>query len=106
MSYTLLDAIRDEIKFQQEQVELAENSTPKRVIAIGIHDEIKRAFSRILERYEDGFEHYIGIKNGNPAIQRRQTTKHLERDFESVKEAKDNLDTVIGLVKEKKNDSV
>ena len=54
---------------------------------------------RILNRYEKGYEYYMGMHEGMPRLKHRQTTRHLEREYPSVAKAKQNLDTVVDLTK-------
>lgn len=99
-SYTLLDAIREEIKtleeleaiYKKDKVWITENIVARQ----------RYSLERILNRFEKGFDYYLGVnKEGNPQMKVRRTTRHLERKYPAVAKAKSNLDTVVNLAKGK-----
>jgi len=101
--YSLLDAIRDEIKTLKELEEVYKNDDKwiLESMVIGQH----RSLTRILNRYEQGHEYYLGVKDGKPQLMFRKTTRHLEREFPAVARAKQNLDTVVALVKDEADET-
>ena len=101
--YSLLDAIRDEIKTLKELEEIY-NKDDKWILKAIVVGQ-KRTLDRILNRYEKGHEYYMGVKDGQPQLMYRQTTRHLERDFPAVARAKQNLDTVVSLVKDQSDET-
>lgn len=93
--YTLLDAIREEKDFLLEMEKYYtkhENSFSARLCR-----DISESHYRILQRFENGREYYLGVKNGETKIMNRQTTKHLEREYPAVAKAKAALNTVVSL---------
>lgn len=96
-SYTLLDAIREEQDLLCE-LEKIYRKEEKRLLAADCRDNA-RMLGRILNRYEKGYEYYMGVKEGKPQLLYRQGTRHLEREYPGVARAKQNLDTVVGLTK-------
>lgn len=99
--YSLLDAIRDEIKTLKdlEEVYNKDDSWILKAVVVGQ----QRTLNRILNRYEKGYEYYMGVKDGKPQLMYRQTTRHLEREFPAVARAKQNLDTIVAIVKDDNN---
>lgn len=99
--YSLLDAMRDEIKTLKDLEEIynKDNNWILKAVVVGQ----QRTLSRILNRYEKGHEYYMGVKDGQPQLMYRQTTRHLEREFPAVARAKQNLDTVVAIVKDDNN---
>jgi len=97
--YTLLEAIRDERDTLLELKKTYEE-LDKRLLAASVRDSA-RMLDRILNRYEKGYEYYMGIDEGQPRLKHRQTTRHLEREYPAVAKAKRNLDIVTDLVKGK-----
>ena len=95
--YTLLDAIREEIDTLKE-LEAVFRKQEKRLAEADV-DFQRRSLTRILNRFEKGYEYYMGVHKGEPQLQYRQGTRHLEREYPAVAEAKAHLDTVTGLVK-------
>jgi len=100
-SYTLLDAMREEVKFLHELQTNCEKTN--RGLLAAQYREQNRMLSRILNRFENGKDYYLGVKDGETMIMQRQTTRHLEREYPAVATAKRNLDTVVDLTKGKDN---
>ena len=101
-TYTLLDAMREEIETLKELEAVFEKD--KKWILVAAYKAQHRSLQRIVDRFEKGHEYYMGInKEGNPQLKLRQTTRHLEREYPSVAKAKRNLDTVVDLTKGKDN---
>lgn len=101
-TYTLLDAMRDEVDTLKE-LETVYQKQKKGFVLTGVATQ-RRSIERILNRYEKGHEYYMGInKQGNPQLQYRQGTRHLEREYPGVAQAKQNLDTVVELTKGNKD---
>ena len=98
--YTLLDAMHEEIDTLKELETVVEKE--KKFLLAADYRGQHRSLQRILNRFEKGHEYYMGInKDGDPQLQYRQTTRHLEREYPSVAKAKQNLDTVVNLTKGK-----
>lgn len=98
--YTLLDAIREEIKTLEELEAIYKKDD--KWIAENIVASQRYSLERILNRFEKGFDYYLGVnKEGNPQMKVRQTTRHLEREYPAVAKAKANLDIVVDLSKGK-----
>jgi ABC-type thiamine transport system ATPase subunit len=96
--YTLLDAMREEIDTLTEMENVSEKQN-KLLLASSYRNQA-RSLQRIVNRFEKGREYYMGIdKEGNPQLKYRQGTRHLEREYPAVAEAKRNFDVVTGLVK-------
>ena len=95
--YTLLDAMREEMDFLIELKKLSDKEEKNILSPHYVHQH--GMLKRILNRFENGKEYYLGVKNGETYIMNRQTTKHLEREYPSVAKAKRNLDIVTDLVK-------
>jgi hypothetical protein len=96
--YTLLDAMREEIDTLKELEAVVEKE--KKLLLAADYRGQRRSLERILNRYEKGYEYYMGIdKEGDPQLQYRQGTRHLEREYPAVAKAKRNLDIVTDLVK-------
>jgi hypothetical protein len=96
--YSLIDAIREE-KALLEELESVHRSENSHLLAAAARDNA-RMLSRILDRYEQGYEYYMGVKDGKPQLRRRQTTRHLEREYPAVARARQNLNTVVDIVKD------
>lgn len=97
MTYTLLDAIREEIDTLKE---LEAVYRKEESLLTGIVLSQRRSLQRIVNRFENGHEYYIGVNSeGNTLLKYRQTTRHLEREYPAVAKAKQNLDTIVSLTK-------
>lgn len=101
--YTLLDSIKDEIKTLKE-LEQVYNKNDKWILESIVIGQ-SRSLQRILNRYEEGHEYYMGVKDGEPQLMYRKTTRHLEREFPAVARAKQNLDTIVAIVKDDANEN-
>lgn len=105
--FTLLDAIREETSLLDEFVKYYDELKKKDDSSLNLRGivmrdswvEQRRSLHRILERYENGFEYSLGIKDGKPILNKNQTTRHLERDVPAVAKAKRNLDVLVGISK-------
>ena len=102
-AYELLDSIRDEIDTLKELEKVYDKDDAWIFKAVVIGQQ--RSLRRILNRYEKGHEYYMGVKDGKPQLMYRQTTRHLEREFPAVARAKQNLDTVVAIVKDDANEN-
>ena len=101
-TYTLLDAMREEIDTLKELETVYKKE--EKWLAQGDVISQRRSLERILNRFEKGHEYYMGIdKEGNPRLRYSQGTRHLEREYPSVAKAKRNLNTVVDLTKGKGN---
>jgi hypothetical protein len=101
-TYTLLDAMREEVDTLKELEIVYEKQ--EKWLAKGDVVTQRRSLERILNRFEKGYEYYMGInKEGSPQLQYRQTTRHLEREYPAVAKAKRNLDIVVTLTKGQDN---
>lgn len=96
-TYTLLDAMREEIDFLSELKKLSDKEK-KHLLSANYRDQ-RDSLKRIVNRFENGKEYYLGVKDGETYIMNRQGTRHLEREYPAVAEAKAHLDTVTDLVK-------
>ena len=97
MSYSLLDAMREEIDTLKE-LELVYRKDNN--LLAGITASQRRSLQRIVNRFEKGYEYSMGInKEGDLQLKYRQGTRHLEREYPAVANAKRNLDTVTNIVK-------
>ena len=92
-TYTLLDAMREEIDFLSELKKLSDKEE-KFLLSARLS-----SLKRIVNRFENGNKYYLGINDGETYVMTRQTTGHLEREYPAVAKAKRNLDTVTDLVK-------
>lgn len=100
--YTLLDAMREEIDTLKEFQSLYEKQN--KWLLVASYRSQARSLQRIVNRFEKGHEYYMGInKNGEPQLQLRQGTRHLEREYPAVARAKQNLDTMVNLTKGQDN---
>lgn len=102
--YTLLDAMREEIDFLKECQALSDKDD--KWLLSAMYREQRSSLNRIVNRFEKGYEYYIGVSNGKPGINKRQTTRHLEREYPAVAKAKRNLDLVTDIVKGNDNGTV
>lgn len=97
-TYTLLDAFREEIETMKE-LEAVYTKEEKHLLA-GDYARNRRSLERILNRFEKGYEYYMGIdKEGNAQLKYRQTDKHLVREYPALQAAKENYDIVKEMVK-------
>lgn len=95
MTYTLLDAIREEIDTLKE---LEAVYRKEESLLTGVVLSHRRSLQRIVNRFENGHEYYMGVNSeGNAQLKYRQTTRHLEREYPAVAKAKQNLDTIVSL---------
>jgi hypothetical protein len=95
--YSLLDAMREEIDTLKELESIYRKDNN---LLTGIIASQRRSLQRIVNRFEKGYEyHWIVNKEGNPELSYRQGTRHLEREYPAVANAKRNLDTVTNIVK-------
>lgn len=98
--YTLLDAMREEIDTLKELqiVYQKQNATLNDAVV----RTIRRSLERIVLRFENGHEYYMGINaDGDPRLKYNVGTRHLEREYPAVAKAKNNLNTVVNLTKGK-----
>jgi len=93
--YLLIDAIQEESDLLKE-IEIYYNNKDKSLLS-AITREQRFSLERIINRYNNGKEYSLTVRNGKTVLDSRQTTRHLEREFPSVAKAKQNLDTVVGL---------
>ena len=93
--YTLLDAMREEIDTLKELEDVFEKR--EKWILVTFYREQHRSLDRILNRFEKGYEYYMGVHEGNPQLMFRRGTRHLEREYPAVAEAKAHLDTLTAL---------
>lgn len=101
-TYTLLDAMREEIDTLKE-LEVVYEKDKNWIVRTAVATQY-RSLQRVLDRFEKGYEYYMGInKQGDPQLQYRQGTRHLEREYPAVAKAKRNLDAVVDLTKGKDN---
>lgn len=100
--YTLLDAMREEID-TLKKLEVVYEKDQHWILRTAVAAQY-RSLQRVLNRFEKGYEYYMGVsKEGDPQLQHRQTTRHLEREYPAVAKAKRNLDTLVDLTKGKDN---
>lgn len=96
--YTILDAMREEIETLKE-LETVYRKQEKTFLERDMVLQ-RRSLERIINRFEKGYEYYMGInKDGDPQLQIRQTDKHLLREYPALQSAKENYDTVKNMVK-------
>ena len=93
--YLLIDAIQEETELLKEIELFYENKNKEFLSAIA--REQRFSLERIVDRYSNGKEYSLTVKNGKTIIDTRRTTRHLEREYPSVAKAKQNLNTVVGL---------
>ena len=99
MPYTLLDAIREEADLLDQYVKYYDELQKKDKDALSLRDIMQRdtwkhqkhSYLRIVERFENGADYNIGIKDGKTTLIKTQTTRHLEREYPEVAEAKAEL---------------
>ena len=100
--YTLLDAMREEINTLKELESVYKKD---KNLLTGIVASQRRSLQRVVNRFEKGYEYYWGVdKEGEPQLQSRQGTRHIEREYPSIARAKQNLDIVVDLTKGRDND--
>ena len=96
-TYTLLDAMREEIDTLKELESIYKKD---KNLLTGVIAAQRRSLQRVVNRFEKGHEYYWGVnKEGEPQLQYRQGTRHLEREYPAVAKAKQNLDIITDLVK-------
>lgn len=103
MSYTILDAISEETELLDQYIKYYDELQNKDKDALSLRDIMQRdtwksqrqSYIRIVERFEKGFEYSLIMKDGKPALSKTQTTRHLEREYPEIAEAKANLDSVV-----------
>jgi len=93
--YSLLDAIREEKLLLDEFTKYYKNAS----IMQRIVEENSQMLNRILNRFDKGYEYYIGMQDGNSVLKYRKGTSHLEREYPAVAKAKHNLEIVTAIVK-------
>ena len=93
--YSIVDAIQEETELLKEIELFYENKNKKFLSAMA--REQRSSLERIVNRYNDGKEYSLTVRNGKTVLDSRQTTRHLEREYPSVAKAKQNLNTVVGL---------
>ena len=103
-TYTLLDAMREEMAFLKELKAISDKED--KWLLSAIYTRQRASLGRIVNRFENGKEYYLGVKDGETYIMTRQTTQHLEREYPAVAKAKRNLDLVTDIVKGKDDASV
>lgn len=97
-TYTLLDAIREEIETLKELETIYEKE--EKFLLASDYQRQQRILQRIVNRFEKGYEYYMGMNSeGNPQLKYRQTDKHLLREYPALREAKENYDIVKEIVK-------
>jgi hypothetical protein len=97
-TYTLLDAMREEIATLKELEAVYEKQ--EKFLLLSDYQTQRRSLERIVNRFEKGYEYYMGISNeGNAQLKYRQTDKHLLREYPALREAKQNYDIVKEIVK-------
>jgi len=103
MSYTILDAISEETELLDQYIKYYDELQKKDKDALSLRDIIQRdtwrsqrlSYIRIVERFDKGFEYSLGMKDGKLTLVKTQTTRHLEREYPEIAEAKANLDSVV-----------
>lgn len=96
--YTLLDAMREEIETLKELETVYDKQ--KKWLNKGDMVAQRRSLERIVNRFEKGYEYYMGInKDGEPQLQKRQTDRHLLREYPALQDAKDKYDFLKKMVK-------
>jgi hypothetical protein len=96
--YTLLDAMREEIDTIKELETIYEKQ--EKFLLLSDYQRQRRSLERIVNRFEKGFEYYMGIDSeGNAQLKYRQTDKHLLREYPALQAAKENYDVVKNMVK-------
>ncbi len=97
-TYTLVDAMREEVDTLKELETIYEKE--EKFLLVSDYRVQRRSLERILNRFEKGYEYYMGISSeGNPQLKYRQTDKHLLREYPALREAKENYDIVKEIVK-------
>jgi hypothetical protein len=97
-TYTLLDAMREEIDTLKELETIYEKE--EKFLLVSDYRVQRRSLERIVNRFEKGYEYYMGINSeGNAQLKYRQTDKHLLREYPALREAKENYDIVKEIVK-------
>jgi hypothetical protein len=103
MSYTLFDAIREEADLLDQYIKYYDELQNKDKDALSLRDIMQRdtwrsqksSYQRIVNRFENGVDFNLGIKDGKTTLIKTQTTRHLEREYPEITEAKANLDSVV-----------
>ncbi len=96
--YTIIDAMREEVDTLKELETIYEKE--EKFLLLSDYQRQRRSLERILNRFEKGYEYYMGINNeGNAQLKYRQTDKHLLREYPALREAKENYDIVKEIVK-------
>ena len=97
MPYTMVDAIRDEIKLLKELE--AYMGKEKKTITEGIFHEQHLSYNRLLQRLENGREYNLVLRNGTPIIEYTKTNrKTLEEEYPALKNAAEKYDLIKNLV--------
>ena len=95
-TYTLLDAMREEIDALKELESVYKKD---KNLLTGVVASQRRSLQRVVNRFEKGYEYYMGVHEGEPQLKYRRGTRHLEREYPAVAKAKRNLDIVTDLAK-------
>ncbi len=99
MPYTIIDAIKDEIKFLTTLEKVEENE--KHTFAAAIAAQQKASLRRILRRFDSGYEYEItrDTVTGKPGIGYKKTDrKTLEDEYPALKKAAEQYDLVKNLI--------
>lgn len=95
--YTLLDALREEADFQGELEKYYKANDS--VIHEATARRQRESLQRIVNRFEDGKDYYLGIHDGKTTILHRQTDRHLIREYPLVKQMTEDLENTKRMVK-------
>jgi hypothetical protein len=93
MPYTVLDAMKDEVKLLQEQAKVEEKEG--RVIAVAIIRQLAMSHQRIINRVEKGLDYSLEIVDGEiKRVSKQSDRKTLEQEYPALKKAAENYDLV------------
>ena len=99
MPYTIYDAIKDEVEFLKTLEKVEENA--KHTITAAIVNQQRVSLTRILRRFDSGYEYSMGISKdtGKPIIDWEKTNrKTLEQEYPALKKAAEQYNLLETLI--------
>ena len=97
MPYTILDAMKDEVKLLQEEAKVQEKDD--KFIAVAIYRSIAMSHQRIINRVEKGLDYSLEIVDGEiKRVSKQSDRKTLEQEYPALKKAAEQYDIIEKLV--------
>ena len=85
--YTIVDSLKDELDVQQKRLDLHNKRYPDSALWRNIYAENIRSLVRIIDRYENGIDYEFQETPTGYTFRKKETTRHLEREFPEVAES-------------------